>query len=207
MKKYRQFIEDSLVIATHNKGKFSEIKALFDRFNFSVISAYTLGLSEPEETETSFQGNALLKARAAARATSLPSLSDDSGLEVAALQGAPGIYSARWAVQSGSFDTAMKRVHKELLQIRTDDFSAQFVCALALAWPNGDEVCFEGKINGQITWPPRGKFGFGYDAIFQPIGYNQSFGEMTPKKKHAISHRARAFAQLLEKVFTLSDAN
>jgi len=201
MKNNRQFAEDQLVIATHNKGKLREIQALFDGFGFSVISAGSLGLAEPDETETSFQGNALLKARAAAAAAKLPALADDSGLVVTALNGAPGIYSARWASPGGDFDKAMKRVHDELIQANADDMSAHFTCALALVWPDGGEVCVEGRVAGQITWPPRGKFGFGYDAIFQPTGYGQSFGEMDPAAKHAMSHRADAFTQLIAHVF------
>ena len=207
MKQQRQFVEDQLVIATHNKGKLREITALFDRFDFTVIAADSLGLAEPEETKKSFCGNALLKARAAAKASSLPALADDSGLAVAALNGAPGIYSARWAAPDGDFDKAMRRVHDRLTRIGTKDLSAQFICALAVAWPNGDEVCVEGRISGQINWPPRGNLGFGYDAIFQPDGYRQTFGEMAPPKKHAISHRADAFAQLLQQVFTPSDVS
>ncbi len=216
MKQQRQFAEKQLVIATHNKGKLREITALFDRFDFTVIAAYRLGLAEPEETETSFRGNALLKARAAAQASSLPALADDSGLAVAALDGAPGIYSARWAEPDGDFDKAMQRVHDELTRVGvidfgakdlgTTDLSAQFICALAVVWPDGDEVCVEGRVSGQISWPPRGNLGFGYDAIFQPDGCHQSFGEMAPQEKHAMSHRADAFAQLLQQVFTPSDA-
>ena len=197
----RQFAEDQLIIATHNRGKLREIKALFDGFEFDVVSAGSLGLNEPEETEKSFRGNALLKARAAANCANLPALADDSGLVVAALDGAPGIYSARWAAPNGDFNIAMQRVHDELKQINAIDMSAYFVCALALVWPDGYEVCFEGQVAGQVTWPPRGKFGFGYDAIFEPTGYSQSFGEMDPAHKHAISHRADAFAQLIAEVF------
>ena len=217
MKQQRRFAEKQLVIATHNKGKLREITALFDGFDFTVIAADSLGLAEPEETETSFRGNALLKARAAAQASSLPALADDSGLAVAALDGAPGIYSARWAAHDGDFDKAMQRVHDELTRVgakyfgATDlgatDLSAQFICALAVVWPDGDEVCVEGRVSGQISWPPRGNLGFGYDAIFQPDGYHQSFGEMAPQEKHAMSHRADAFAQLLQQVFTPSDAS
>ena len=207
MKQQRQFAEKQLVIATHNKGKLREITALFDRFDFTVIAADSLGLAEPEETETSFRGNALLKARAAAQASSLPALADDSGLAVAALDGAPGIYSARWAAPDGDFDKAMQRVHDELTRVGATDLSAQFICALAVAWPDGDEVCVEGRVSGQISWPPRGNLGFGYDAIFQPDGYHQSFGEMAPPEKHTMSHRADAFAQLLQQVFTPSDAS
>ena len=207
MKQQRQFAEKQLVIATHNKGKLREITALFDRFDFTVIAADSLGLAEPEETETSFRGNALLKARAAAQASSLPALADDSGLALAALDGAPGIYSARWAAPDGDFDKAMQRVHDELTRVGAKDLSAQFICALAVVWPDGDEVCVEGRVSGQISWPPRGNLGFGYDAIFQPDGYCQSFSEMAPPEKHAMSHRADAFAQLLQQVFTPSDAS
>ena len=207
MNNIRQFTEDQLVIATHNKGKLHEIQSLFDGFGFCVKSAGGLGLAEPEETETSFRGNALLKARTAAAATKLPALADDSGLVVTALDGAPGIYSARWAAPDGDFDKAMQRVHDELTQAHAYDMSAYFVCALALVWPDGDEVCVEGRVAGQITWPPRGKFGFGYDAIFQPTGYSQSFGEMNPDAKHAMSHRADAFAQLVKQVFPAQNAN
>ena len=217
MKQQRRFAEKQLVIATHNKGKLREITALFDGFDFTVIAADSLGLAEPEETETSFRENALLKARAAALASSLPALADDSGLAVAALDGAPGIYSARWAAPDGDFDKAMQRVHDELTRVGAKDLgakdlgakdlSAQFICALAVVWPDGDEVCVEGRVSGQISWPPRGNLGFGYDAIFQPDGYHQSFGEMAPQEKHAMSHRADAFAQLLQQVFTPSDAS
>ena len=207
MKQQRRFAEKQLVIATHNKGKLREITALFDRFDFTVIAADSLGLAEPEETETSFRGNALLKARAAAQASSLPALADDSGLAVAALDGAPGIYSARWAAPDGDFDKAMQRVHEELTRVGAKDLSAQFICALAVVWPDGDEICVEGRVSGQISWPPRGNLGFGYDAIFQPDGYHQSFGEMAPPEKNAMSHRADAFAQLLQQVFTPSDAS
>lgn len=207
MNNIRQFAEDQLVIATHNKGKLREIQALFDGFGFRVISAGSLGLAEPEETETSFRGNALLKARPAATAAKLPALADDSGLVVAALDGAPGIYSARWAGPDGNFDKAMQRVHDELTQANADDMSAYFVCALALVWPDGEEVCVEGRVTGQISWPPRGKFGFGYDAIFQPTGHSQSFGEMDPAAKHAMSHRADAFAQLIAQVFPAQHAD
>ena len=217
MTQQRRFAENKLVIATHNKGKLREITALFDRFDFTVIAADSLGLAEPEETETSFRGNALLKARAAAQASSLPALADDSGLAVAALDGAPGIYSARWAAPDGDFDKAMQRVHDELTRagakdlgtkdLGTKDLSAQFICALAVVWPDGDEVCVEGRVSGQISWPPRGNLGFGYDAIFQPDGYHQSFGEMAPPEKHAMSHRADAFAQLLQQVFTPPDVS
>jgi len=207
MKIIRKFAEDKLVIATHNKGKLREITALFDGFDFAVISAGSLGLAEPEETETSFRGNALLKARAAASAATMPALADDSGLVVTALDGAPGIYSARWAGPDGDFDKAMQHVHDELTKTNLSDMSAHFICALALVWPDGDEICVEGRVDGQIIWPPRGAFGFGYDAIFLPDGHSQSFGEMDPAAKHAMSHRADAFAQLIAQVFAPQHAS
>ena len=206
MKNSRQFAEDQLVIATHNKGKLREIQALFDGFGFRVISAGSLGLAEPEETETSFQGNALLKARAAATAAKLPALADDSGLVVAALNGAPGIYSARWAQNEGGrdFDHAMRRVADALLMTGSSDRSAEFVCALSLAWPDGHTQSFEGRVGGTITWPPRGDQGFGYDPIFVPSGHQITFAEMAPAKKHAMSHRAVAFDQLVSIIKTAS---
>ena len=207
MNKSRQFAENQLVIATHNTGKLREIQALFAGFDLCVMSAGSLGLAEPEETETSFRGNALLKARTAASAAKLPALADDSGLVVPAIDGAPGIYSARWAAPDGDFDRAMNRVHDELMRANAEDMSAYFVCALALVWPDGDEVCVEGRVMGQITWPPRGKFGFGYDPIFQPTGHSQSFGQMDPTAKHAMSHRADAFSQLIAQVFPAQDAS
>ena len=137
----------------------------------------------------------------------MPALADDSGLVVNKLNGAPGVYSARWASPNSDFDKAMQRVHDELKQAETDDMSAHFICALALVWPDGDEVCVEGRVDGQIIWPPRGAFGFGYDAIFQPDGYSQSFGEMDPAAKHAMSHRADAFTQLVAQVFVQQNAS
>ncbi len=169
--------------------------------------ALTLPLYQPavlvcrtEETETSFE-QCLLKARAAASAATMPALADDSGVVVTTLDGAPGIYSARWAGPDGDFDKAMQLVHDELTKTNLSDMSAHFICALALVWPDGDEICVEGRVDGQIIWPPRGAFGFGYDAIFQPVGHSQSFGEMDPATKHAMSHRADAFAQLISQVF------
>jgi len=201
----RLFTEDTLVIATHNAGKMREIKALFSGFGINILSASELGLDEPDETDTSFIGNALLKARAAAMSAGQPALADDSGLCVNALDGAPGIYSARWAGPKRDFSLAMTAVETALAKTGNGDSSAEFVCALALVWPDGDEVCVEGRVKGQITFPPRGKHGFGYDPIFQPDGYQISFGEMDPDAKHAISHRADAFAQLLARCFGKAD--
>ena len=201
----RLFTEDTLVIATHNAGKMREIKALFSGFGINILSASELGLDEPDETDTSFIGNALLKARAAAMSAGQPALADDSGLCVTALDGAPGIYSARWAGPKRDFSLAMTAVETALAKTGNGDSGAEFVCALALVWPDGYEVCVEGRVKGQITFPPRGKHGFGYDPIFQPDGYQMSFGEMDPDAKHAISHRADAFAQLLARCFGKAD--
>ena len=201
----RLFTEDTLVIATHNAGKMREIKALFSGFGINILSASELGLDEPDETDTSFIGNALLKARAAAMSAGQPALADDSGLCVNALDGAPGIYSARWAGPKRDFSLAMTAVETALAKTGNGDSGAEFVCALALVWPGGDKVCVEGRVKGQITFPPRGKHGFGYDPIFQPDGYQISFGEMDPDAKHAISHRADAFAQLLARCFGKAD--
>lgn len=192
----RQLEPGRLVAATHNAGKVRELKDLFEPFGFVVVSAMELGLDEPEETETSFAGNAILKARAAAEATGAPALSDDSGLAVAALGGQPGIYSARWAGEPRDFSRAMEKVERELRQIGAADRSAAFVCALAVVWPDGHAEVFEGKVDGELTWPPRGDKGFGYDPIFIAHGESKTFGEMDPARKHAMSHRAVAFARL-----------
>lgn len=185
-----------LVVASHNAGKVREIAALLAPLGVEAVSAASLGLPEPEETETTFAGNAALKARAAAVASGLPALSDDSGLEVAALGGAPGVYSARWAPNK-DFGAAMQRVREEMLSARAGDESARFVCALALAQPGGDVEVFEGEARGRIVWPPRGEKGFGYDPIFEPAGHARTFGEMSHEEKLPLTHRARAFEKLL----------
>lgn len=190
-----------LVVASHNPGKVWEIKQLIVPFGLDAVSAGDLDLAEPEETETTFAGNARLKAVAAAEASGLPALADDSGLEVAALGGAPGIYSARWAGPTKDFSVAMEKVAKEL----TDRHAcvapgpvANFTCALCLAWPDGSHQIFEGKVFGRLVWPPRGGNGFGYDPMFIADGEEQTFGEMEPEKKYANSHRTRAFAMFKE---------
>ncbi len=182
---------DRLVIASHNPGKVREIEALVAPHGVSVVSAGDLGLGEPEETGTTFAGNAALKAEAATAASGLPALADDSGLAVTALDGQPGIHSARWGGPSRDFTAAMRRV-EDALDGKADR-SAHFVCALALAWPDGGTELFEGRVDGQLVWPPRGDRGFGYDPMFLPDGGSQTFGEMDPDAKHAISHRADAF--------------
>ena len=184
-----------LVVATHNPGKLPEIAALLDG-RFDLVSAGELGLPEPEETETTFVGNAVLKARAAADAAGLPAIADDSGFCVAVLGGAPGVYSARWAGPRKDFAAAMARVRREMEATPTDDDDAWFTAALAVAWPQGAVVAVEGRVEGRVTFPPRGDRGFGYDPIFQPAGLETTFGEMEPAAKHAISHRALAFAKL-----------
>jgi XTP/dITP diphosphohydrolase len=194
----RRFTEKKLVLASHNKGKAKEIAELLQPFAIEVISAAALDLPEPEETEDSFIGNARLKALAAARATGLPALADDSGLCVDALDGAPGIYSARWAGPSKDFSHAMARV---LDGIEGKPRGAHFVAALALAWPDDHCEVFEGKVFGTLADAPRGTRGFGYDPIFLPEGYDITFGEMEPARKHAMSHRAVAFRMLVDGCF------
>lgn len=184
-----------LVAATHNPGKAREIAALLQG-RHPVTAAGELGLPEPEETEATFQGNALLKARAAADASGLIALADDSGLSVRALGGAPGVFSARWAGPGRDFGEAMAKVESRLMDTGLDDSFAWFTCALALAWPNGPAVVVEGRVEGSLTFPPRGDRGFGYDPIFVPEGATMTFGEMEPEAKDRISHRARAFAAL-----------
>ncbi|MAN45358.1 MAG: RdgB/HAM1 family non-canonical purine NTP pyrophosphatase [Alphaproteobacteria bacterium] len=185
-----------LVAATHNKGKVSELKDLFEPMGFDVVSALDLDLPEPEETESTFAGNAILKAKAAAVATGAPALSDDSGLAVAALGGAPGIYSARWAGEPRDFGAAMAKVERELEEIGATDRTAKFVCALAVVWPDGHAEVFEGEVHGELVWPPRGEKGFGYDPVFVAEGEQITFGEMDPDRKHAMSHRANAVKKL-----------
>lgn len=194
----RKFEGGKLVIASHNPGKIVEITALLAPYEVDVLGAAALGLAEPEETETSFEGNAALKAHAAVRATRLPALADDSGLVVPALDGAPGIYSARWAGPTRDFSLAMARVNREL---GARDRAASFVSVLALVWPDGEEALFRGEIHGILTWPPRGDNGFGYDPMFIPDGYAETFGELPHAVKYAIDHRARAFQKLVAACF------
>jgi len=195
----RKFRENVLVIASHNPGKIEEISELLGPFGIKIISAATLGLSEPAETGITFKENAVLKAQKATRVSNLASLADDSGLAVSALNGAPGIFSARWAGPNKDFQGAMQRVENRITG--QSNRHAKFVCALSLCWP--DEYCetFEGEVNGSIVWPPRGKLGFGYDPIFLPDGNTETFGEMDPDCKHAMSHRAVAFKKLVNACF------
>lgn len=184
-----------LVVATHNPGKAVEIAAILEN-RFSLVTAGELRLAEPDETETTFVGNALLKARAAAEASGLIALADDSGLSVAALDGAPGIFSARWAGPEKDFAMAMGKVEERVAESGGEDLSCWFTSALAVAWPDGPAVVVEGRVDGTLTFPMRGTRGFGYDPIFTPLGHQQTFGEMDPAAKDAMSHRALAFAKL-----------
>ena len=187
-----------LVVASHNQGKVREIKALLGPHGIVPVSAGDLGLPEPEETGLTFAANAEIKALASAKASRHAALADDSGLCVDALNGDPGIYSARWAGDAKDFAGAMARVERELKEKQATDFSAKFVCVLAVAAPDGDEETFEGEAHGALTFPPRGNRGFGYDPVFIMDGMTDTFGEIDPDRKHAISHRAKAFDKLLK---------
>jgi len=205
----RRIGSGSLVIATHNAGKLKEIGALLDRYGVKCISAGSLGLPEPKETGTTFVQNALLKARAAAEASGLTALADDSGLSVAALDGRPGVYTADWAERQWfegdpgrDWYMAMGKVEGMLQQKGADTpRDAWFSCVLALAWPDGETAVYEGRVDGTLTWPPRGTLGFGYDPVFVPQGRDVTFAELDPEEKHRISHRADAFAKLVAEQF------
>jgi XTP/dITP diphosphohydrolase len=193
-----------LVLGSHNPGKLAELTELLRPHAVSVISAGALGLPEPPEDAPDFVGNARIKALAAARASGLPALADDSGFCVAALGGAPGVYSARWAGAAKDFAAAMARVHREMGDAA--DLRAWFVAALCLAWPDGHTETFVGRVDGTATWPPRGNRGFGYDPMFVPNGSRTTFGELDAAEKHVVSHRARAFVQLLAGCFVAGPA-
>jgi XTP/dITP diphosphohydrolase len=196
---HRHFEGGRLIVASHNAGKVREINDLLAPFSAEVISAGELDLPEPEETGTTFIANAELKALAAARAANAVALADDSGLAVAALNGAPGIYSARWAGPEKDFDMAMRKIETEIDD--AIDKSAKFVCALTLAWPDSHCETFEGTVSGALSFPQRGDKGFGYDPIFIPDGFDITFAEMDPAKKHSMSHRADAFTKLVAACF------
>jgi XTP/dITP diphosphohydrolase len=193
---HRHLEPGRLVLATHNQGKLREIHELLEPFRVDVVSAGALGLAEPEETGTTYRANAELKARAACEATQLPALADDSGVAVEALNGAPGIYSARWAGPAKDFMVAMARVNRELGD--NPNRRAAFVSCLALAWPDGHMETFQAEWPGSLVWPPRGDRGFGFDPMFMPDGYTQTCGEMDPALKNAISHRTQAFRKLVD---------
>lgn len=201
----RTFAGSRLLVATHNQGKLAEFRALLGPRGIEVVGAGELGLVEPEETGTTFAANARLKAEAAAAATGLPALSDDSGLEVMGLDGAPGVYTADWAGTPRDFGRAMKRVRDELVarygSFEAAEKRAAFVCVLCLAWPDGNVELVEGRCRGEVLPEPRGEGGFGYDPLFVPEGGSRSFGEMLREEKQALSHRARAVAALMEACF------
>ncbi len=198
-------IEGRIVIATHNAGKLRELRELLSPYGIEAVSAGELGLAEPDETGTTFRANARIKAEAAAAASKLPAFADDSGLAVEALDGAPGIHSARWAGESKDFAGAMQQIEDLLREKKATDRRAHFVSALCVAWPDGHLEEFEGRVDGTLVWPPRGTAGFGYDPMFLPDGYTRTFGEMSADEKHGLppkgkglSHRARAFLKLAE---------
>ncbi|MDA0362256.1 MAG: RdgB/HAM1 family non-canonical purine NTP pyrophosphatase [Proteobacteria bacterium] len=196
-------LNKDLLIATHNAGKLEEICSLLDDFPINIISAKDCGLLEPIETEDTFIGNARIKAHAAAKKTGIPSLADDSGLEVYALGGAPGVYTADWAeTRTGrDFNMAMGKVNDALKKINAPfPRRARFCCTLVLAWPDGSDEVFFGSVDGEIVWPMRGQLGHGYDPIFQPNGYSTTFGELDPSEKNKISHRSLAFNKLVESI-------
>jgi len=195
----RQFSDKKLVIASHNQGKVREIGELLAPFGVETISVAELGLPEPVEDGETFIANAEIKALASATKSGLPALADDSGLEINALGGEPGIYSARWAGPTKDFAAAMTEINRQMAGKK--DRRANFTCALTLAWPDGHVESFEGKVFGSVTWPMRGEKGFGYDPFFVPNGHQQTFAEMEPEAKHAMSHRADAFKQLIDACF------
>ncbi|MEL7513386.1 MAG: RdgB/HAM1 family non-canonical purine NTP pyrophosphatase [Pseudomonadota bacterium] len=200
----RRLTDKKLLIATHNAGKLEEMEQLFAPYGIEVVGAAELNLSEPEETEDTFIGNARIKAKAAVQATGLPALADDSGIEVDALDGAPGVYTADWAETPNGRDflLAMTKTYELLEERQTaNPRTARFRSTLVLAWPDGHEEIFEGKVEGTLVWPIRGKLGHGYDPMFQPLGYELTFAEMEPDAKNAISHRADAFKKLIEGCF------
>jgi XTP/dITP diphosphohydrolase len=200
----RRFSDKQLLVASHNKGKLEEIARLLAPFGVQAISAADMGLAEPAETETTFVGNARIKAHAAARATGLPALSDDSGIEIAALGNAPGVYTADWAETPSGRDFVMAMTKTwEMLEAAGAPAPrlARFCCTLVLAWPDGHDEVFAGQVVGQVVWPMRGALGYGYDPIFQPDGYDITFGEMDRWEKNEISHRADAFRKLVKGCF------
>ena len=208
----RAFTEKRLIIASHNQGKCREIAAYLTPYAIEILSASDLNLPEPDETGTSYQANAILKAKAAAQAATnaatnaaqaagIPALADDSGFEIGALAGKPGIYSARLAGADKNFTRASAQLYNDLSAAKASDFSCRFVCALALCWQDGFCISAEGHIDGTFIWPPRGEQGFGYDPVFQPKGYDKTFAEFDPAWKHAHSHRAKAFAKLIAQCF------
>tara|TARA_B100000161_G_scaffold193761_1_gene140720 strand:- start:25376 stop:25984 length:609 start_codon:yes stop_codon:yes gene_type:complete len=184
---------EDIIIASHNEGKVSEIRDLLKNYDLKILSSSDLGIDEPEENGSSFEENALIKASVTSTLSKTVSISDDSGLCVNALNGEPGIYSARWAGPKKDFLYAANKIQESLLKIEATDYSAYFICVLAVSWPDGDYRIYKGRVDGTLSFPPRGKNGFGYDPIFIPLGYKSTFGEMDSQFKHSISHRNHAF--------------
>lgn len=200
----RRFDSDTILVATHNAGKLEEMVQLFQALGVKVVGASEMNLPEPEETETTFVGNARIKAHAAVKGTGLPALADDSGIEVDGLDGAPGVYTADWAEMPDGRDfmMAMTRTHSELIKRNAPKpWTARFCSTLVLAWPDGHDEVFVGTAEGTLVWPIRGQLGHGYDPMFQPIGHSQTFAEMTADEKNAISHRADSFRKLIAGCF------
>ena len=204
MNKYL-FNDKKIIIASHNKGKIKEIKVLLKPLKVEVLSANDFNLKEPIEDGLSFEKNAFIKSSYVCKKTGIPSLSDDSGICFSDLDNEPGIYSARWAGEEKNFNLAMSKINNSIKKVETPNYDCFFVCALSLSWPNGDNVTVSGKINGKFSWPPKGDFGFGYDPIFKPLGYDETFAEMNPQFKHSISHRALAFKKLIKLCFPSLD--
>ena len=199
--KNRAFKHKKLVIASHNKGKILEIKDLLAPLNIEILSAYDFGLTEPEENGTTFEENALIKSAFVTQKTSLPSISDDSGICFYDLNDEPGIYSARWAGLDKDFNLAMSKINDAIREKKNPCYDCHFICSLSISWPDGYNVTVSGQVNGKFTWPPKGDKGFGYDPIFKPLGYDITFAEMDPIYKHKISHRYLAFNKLIDLCF------
>lgn len=201
----RKFSGEKVLLASHNKGKIAEFSQLFRPHGIQVVAASELNLAEPEESGETFEANAQLKALAAASTADMPALADDSGLAASILNGAPGIYSARWAGPEKDFGVAMQRLEDEVVAAGNKDRSAAFVCVLALAWPDGHVETVRGEVKGRLVWPPRGEGGFGYDPVFMPVGRTKTFAEMTGEEKKEHSHRTEAFDKLVKKCLARKD--
>ncbi len=195
------FNQRKIVIASHNRGKIREIKNLLKPLKIDILSADNFNLQEPIEDGLSFEENALIKSSYVSKITGIPSLSDDSGICFSDLNNEPGVYSARWAGEAKNFNLAMTKIYDSIRKVKKPSYDCFFVCALSLCWPDGSNVTVSGKIDGKFTWPPRGNYGFGYDPIFKPLKYDDTFGEMEPELKHSVSHRAIAFKKLITLCF------
>ncbi len=195
------FNQKKIVIASHNKGKIIEIRDLLKPLKIEILAANNFNLKEPIENGSSFEENALIKSSYVSKITGIPSLSDDSGICFSDLNNEPGVFSARWAGKTKNFNSAMIKINNSIRKIKNPSYDCFFVCALSLCWPDGSNVTVSGKIEGKFSWPPKGKYGFGYDPIFRPLDYDDTFAEMQPELKHSISHRAVAFKKLIDSCF------